>query len=258
MIKWLQRVFSASKQTYPLPKEWQKILARNATFRSSLDPATQKRLDLGIAVFVNDKYWEGCGGLELGDEHRVTIAAHALRLTLGFEEDLFDDVKTILVYPSTYKAQAKEHIGGGIIVEGKSARLGESWYHGPVILAWSDIESQILHRGNPRNVIAHEFAHQLDYRNGRDADGVPPIESAELATRWLDVMQREYEKLCQICQQRGKRSVLDCYGATNRAEFFAVATESFFEATDQLSQECPDLFQELQNFYRQDPRTTSV
>lgn len=257
MIKWLSKYFS-SEQSYPLPKEWQKILARNAAFRTQLDTATQKRLDLGIAAFVRDKYWEGCGGFELSDEHRVTIAAHALRITLGYEEDYFDDVQTILVYPSTYKAQAKENIGGGIIVEGKSARLGESWYHGPVILAWSDIESQILHRGNPRNVIAHEFAHQLDYRNGPAADGVPPIESAEQATRWLDVMKREYEKLCQICQHRGRRSVLDCYGATNRAEFFAVATESFFEDANRLSSECPELFQEMMGFYQQDPRQQMI
>ena len=257
MIKWLSKYFS-SEQTYPLPKAWQKILARNAAFRIQLDPATQKRLDLGIAVFVRDKYWEGCGGLELNDEHRVTIAAHALRITLGFEEDYFDDVKTILVYPATYQVHAKENVGGGIIVEGPSTRLGEAWYNGPVILAWSDIESQILKRGNPRNVIAHEFAHQLDYRNGMDADGVPPIESDEQATRWLEVMKLEYEKLCQICRHRGKRSILDCYGATNRAEFFAVATESFFEAADQLAQECPELFEELKGFYRQDPRTMTA
>ncbi|WP_339747290.1 M90 family metallopeptidase [uncultured Rubinisphaera sp.] len=257
MIKWLQNIFSAPKTTYPLPKAWQKILDRNAAFRTQLDPATQKRLDLGIAVFVRDKYWEGCGGLELNDEHRVTIAAHALRITLGFEEDYFDDVKTILVYPATYQVHAKENVGGGIVVEGPSTRLGEAWYNGPVILAWSDIESQILKRGNPRNVIVHEFAHQLDYRNGMDADGVPPIESAEQATRWLEVMKRESEKLCKICRHRGKRSVLDCYGTTNRAEFFAVSTESFFEAADQLSQECPDLFEELKGFYRQDPRTAA-
>ena len=189
----------------------------------------------------------------LGDEHRVTIAAHAMRMTLAFEEDYFEEVLSILVYPSAYEAISHQRLGGGVVIEGKSGRLGEAWYHGPVILAWANVEQTIRHSQSPQNVVVHEFAHQLDMRNGRDADGVPVIESNDQADEWLQVTDRAFERLCQECR-REKHSVLDCYGTTNMAEFFAVSSEAYFQVPRQLKSQYPDLFKVLARFY--DPAPT--
>ena len=228
------------------------ILARNASFRSRLDPEQRSKLDHAIQIFVAEKNWEGCGGMILQDEQRVTIAAHAMRLTLGFDDDYFDELDTVLVYPTAYEAPSRRVLGSTVVLEGRSARSGESWYHRPVILAWSDVLSATHPSKRSHNVVLHEFAHQLDTRNGRFADGVPVIDSFEEADEWLKVTNRAYEKLCHACRQ-GKVGVLDCYGTTNMAELFAVATEAFFERPRDLAKSWPDLFRVLQHFYQQDP-----
>ncbi|MCG6158110.1 M90 family metallopeptidase [Rubinisphaera margarita] len=248
----LRAIVRPEDKSSPLPDTWQQILKVNVPYRNSLSVEMRERLDAGIRRFVEHKYWEGCNGLSVTDEHRLTIAGHAMRLTLGFDDDHFDDVKSILLYPTTYRAVTKDHIGSGVIIEGQSDRLGEAWYRGPVILAWSDIQDEIAQSPSKRNVILHEFAHQLDFRNGRDADGVPPIESETDAERWLDVMRQGFERLCDDCRHR-RRPVLDCYGTTNRAEFFAVATEAFFETPEDLKRDWPELHAELRRFFRQDP-----
>lgn len=239
-----------------LPESWRPILTSNATFRERLSPALQQEFDQRLIEFVEAKYWEGCGGLVLTDEHKVTIGAHAIRLVLGFERETLRDVKTVLVYPTPYEAKSQEVLGGNIVVEGVSQRAGESWYHGPVILAWSDIqecleEEDYWKRRHPHNVIVHEFAHQLDYRNGRSADGIPPIESHEQAEEWVKVTDAAYQRLSRACE-RNQYTLIDCYGATNRAEFFAVTTEVFFEAPQEMAEQWPELYRVMQRYYRQD------
>jgi Mlc titration factor MtfA (ptsG expression regulator) len=251
VLRWLRQYRRRRIQSSPFPAAWSDILAANAPFRSRLAPAAQRKLDHSIQVLVAEKNWEGCGGLSLSDEHRVTIAAHVARLTLGFDDEYFDDVPSILIYPSAYEAPSLDVLGPGVVVEGRSGRLGEAWYRGPVILAWSDVPRAARPRGY-QNVVLHEFAHHLDMRNGRSADGVPVIESAEAAKQWLEVVPRDFNRLCSACRH-GEAQVLDCYGATSMSEFFAVATEAFFETPRQLASTWPDLFQVLHRFYRQLP-----
>jgi Mlc titration factor MtfA (ptsG expression regulator) len=238
------------KRLPPFPASWADILAVHVPFRSRLTQELQQKLDHATQVLVAEKNWEGCGGLTLTDEHRVTIAAHASRLVLGFENDFFEEVPTILVYPTAYQAPTQNVLAPGIILETQSGRLGEAWYRGPVILAWSDVRDAGHGRNRGRNVVLHEFAHHLDMRNGRSADGVPVLESAMQAKRWLAVTSREYQRLRRACQF-GQSTALDCYGATNMAEFFAVATEVFFEAPNRLRLEWPELYRVLTEFYRQ-------
>jgi Mlc titration factor MtfA (ptsG expression regulator) len=138
------------------------------------------------------------------------------------------------------------------VEEGDSARLGEAWYRGPVILAWSDVLVEGRGERTGRNVTLHEFAHQLDMLNGRDADGTPPLETGDQDRRWLEVLERRYRELVEQCRD-GSRMVLDRYGATNRAEFFAVATELFFERPDLMKRELDDLYGLFREYYRQDP-----
>ncbi len=251
MFRLLQKYRRRRLQLRPLPASWAETVARHAPFRARMTPELQRKLDVGIQVLVAEKNWEGCGGLRINDEHRVTISAHAARLTLGFDDDYFDDVLSILVYPDAYEAPSRDVVGPGVIVEGAASRLGEAWYRGPIVLAWSDV-LQAGRGRHPRNVVVHEFAHKLDMRNGPSADGVPVIESIADAKQWVRVTQRDYARLCAACRH-GARQILDCYGTTNTAEFFAVATEAFFETPRELAADWPDLFKVLRKFYRQQP-----
>ena len=219
----------------------------NAYFFGALEPDEQQRVKAAIKIFIAEKNWEGCGGQVMQDVHRVTIAAQMARMTLGWNDEYFDEVRSILLYPGTYVAKSQDMIGS-TIVEGASARLGEAWYRGPVILSWVDVLATGRDENYGRNVVIHEFAHQLDMRNGRHADGVPAIESLEVAARWTDVLQRDFARLTAYCQS-GVQSILDCYGATNSAEFFAVASEAYFEQPQQLHFDWPELFAILQEFY---------
>ena len=236
----------------PFPDEWLPILRHNVYHYGNLTADEQARLRDTARILVAEKNWEGCRGLTLSDEMKVTIAAEAALLLLGFEDQYFDMVQSILVYPDAYVAHGTEMVAGGLVVEGDSNRGGEAWYRGPVILSWDDTLAGARRRTPGHNLVLHEFAHQLDMQNGRVADGIPPMESVEQYRRWKEVMDTEYERLVFECNH-GYRTLLDCYGATNIAEFFAVATECFFELPQRMAARHPDLYDILRKYYRQDP-----
>jgi Mlc titration factor MtfA (ptsG expression regulator) len=233
------------------PEPWEATLRAQARFAQLLVPEQQRRLRQSIQILVHEKYWEGCGGLVMSDEIKVTVAAHASRLTLGLEQEFFDHVKTVLVYPDAYTAPSRDVLGPGVVLEGQSERVGEAWHRGPVILAWQEVLGATRRGRRDGNVVLHEFAHQLDMRNGAEADGVPVIESKELAARWVRAMRHHYEWLCRACDH-GHPTVLDCYGTMNLAEFFAVVTEAFFERPRALRQQMPQLYELFRDYYRQD------
>lgn len=199
-------------------------------------------------VFVAEKQFVGCNGLEVTDEVRVTIAAQACVLLIGLRQDVYPNVSEVLVYPSSYFAQASD----GLIVS-QSHRLGEAHaqHRGPVVLAWDSARHGGYDPRDGRNLVYHEFAHKLDFLDGL-ADGTPVFDDRAAFERWVDVMTRHYEALCDAAE-RGKATLLDKYGATNPAEFFAVATECFFEKPDQLHKRHSDLYAVLRDFYKQDP-----
>lgn len=230
------------------PAHWEPILSIDPSVYK-LDFAEQHKLRKSIQVLVAEKNWEGCRGLVLEDEHRVTISSQLAKMTLGFEQEFFDEVRSILVYPDAYVAKDQNQIGSGVVVESRSDRLGEAWYRGPVILSWQDVLATAVGENYGRNVVVHEFAHQLDMRNGAHADGVPVIESGHLAAKWVEVMQREYDDLVSRCHA-GEPSLLDCYGASSLSEFFAVSSEAYFEEPGDLRIEWPELFDQLDSFYR--------
>ncbi|MBA4015624.1 MAG: hypothetical protein C0483_00400 [Pirellula sp.] len=236
----------------PFPAAWSEVLESDLHHYARLTPAEQTRVRDYVRVFVAEKNWEGCGGLALTDEMKVVIAGLVAVLVLGFPPVYFDAVVSLLIYPAGYVAQESSTNRHGVIVEGNSVRLGEAWYRGPVILSWSDVSECGRGFSGGRNVVAHEFAHQLDMLNGRQTDGVPPLESDAQRRRWNVVMAREYEQLVRA-YELNEPTVLDYYGATSRVEFFAVATESFFEAPGALQTYNPELYALLRDFYRQDP-----
>ena len=185
------------------------------------------------------------------EEMRVTIAAQACLLLLHRETDFYPTLRTVLVYPSAYVAPMTESVGKGVVREGVSVRLGESWQRGCVILSWDDVlrGGADIHDG--QNVVLHEFAHQLDQEDGA-AEGAPLLPNRSMYAAWAHILGEEYIQL-QKDSACGRRNVLDRYGATNPAEFFAVATECFFEKADALRQKHPELYTELKLYYRQDP-----
>jgi MtfA peptidase len=234
----------------PFPDEWQAFLERNLSHYRYLSPEEQARLRDELRVFVAEKNWEGCNGLVLTDEMKVTIAAHACLMTLGLEGEPFRNVLSVLIYPAGY-AVPEERWQGGWSIKGQSARLGEAWYRGPVILSWEEIAEEARHPGYGNNLVWHEFAHQIDMLD-RSTNGTPPLASREERTRWHEVMTAEFEQLRRDARQ-GRATLLDTYGAESEAEFFAVSTECFFDCPVELRAEHPRLYEILVGYYKQDP-----
>lgn len=253
IFSWLTRRRRAKLQAQPFPPHWQEILQRNVHCYSRLSEDEQRSVQQRLQVFVAEKNWEGVGGLSLTEEMKVTVAGLACFLVRAMLEEYFDNVLSILVYPAAYIAPNEQATPSGVVIEGGQARMGEAWYRGPVILSWEDVLAGGRDQSHGSNLVFHEFAHQLDMQNGRQIDGTPPLPTDELARRWPQVMEREFQELQEDCHGH-HRPLLDCYGTTNRAEFFAVATECFFCRPAALSSRHPDLYDVLRGYYRQDPR----
>ena len=235
----------------PFPSEWEKIINHNVPYYKYLTPEERQELHGHIQVFLHEKDFEGCEGLTITDEIRVTIAAQACILLLHRKTDYFPLMRTILVYPHHYFAYTTKRQPGGFVQEGVQARLGESWQRGPVVLSWDDVVSGAADPNDGHNVIFHEFAHELDSESGA-MDGAPELPKATMYTAWSRVLSYEYAKLLDDIQ-RNHHHLIDAYGATNPAEFFAVITEAFFEKPVQLKGHHPELYEQLRQFYQQDP-----
>jgi MtfA peptidase len=235
----------------PFPAAWLDVIEKNVPLYTRLPDADRRELQGLVQIFLAEKSFEGCGGLELTDEIKVTIAAQACLLLLHRETDVYPRLVTILVYPSAYVAKAREPIGGGMALEGEDIHLGESWSSGVVVLSWDDVRSGASDIHDGRNLVLHEFAHQLDREDG-EINGTPLLDQRSQYVAWGRVLNSEYERLRRD-SWLGRYTVLDEYGATNPAEFFAVATECFFEKSGVLQKRHPELYAELKTFYRQDP-----
>jgi len=235
----------------PLPQSWISVLKTNVPLYNRLPPADQAELHGHIQIFLAEKLFEGCRGLEITDEIRLTIAAQACVLLLHRQTDYYPGLTSILVHPQAYRATHREHLGDGVIIEGEEVRLGESWHRGSVVLSWEDVKRNSVAHSNAQNVVLHEFAHQIDISGGQ-GDSSPVLQQVKSFAHWASALQENYEQLCADIMA-DRPTVLDDYGATNPAEFFAVATECFFENPRQLQQHHPQLYNELKKFYQQDP-----
>jgi Mlc titration factor MtfA (ptsG expression regulator) len=235
----------------PFPAGWLGFLEQNVPFYACLPDVDRRELQGLIQVFLSEKHFEACGGLELTDEIKVTIAAQACRLLLHRQTDYFPRLITILVYPAAYIAKSVLPIGGPAVLEGEQVRLGEAWKSGVVVVSWDDVRATALGLTSGRNLVLHEFAHQLDMEDG-SADGTPILERRSQYAAWAKVLGEEYQRLRRD-DALGRYTVLDGYGATDPAEFFAVATEAFFETPQSLRKRHPELYEQLKSFYRQDP-----
>ncbi len=227
------------------------MLVRNVPNYGRLSEADRSELKGHVQVFLAEKRFEGAGGLTITDEIRVTIAAHACVLLLHRTTDYYPGLYTIIVYPGAYVAERTVRESMGIVTERTETRLGESTPRGALVLSWDAVESAASDVGDCRNVVLHEFAHQLDAEDG-SVEGAPVLSDRSRYVAWARILGREYERLRRDAL-RGRSTVLDRYGATSPAEFFAVATECFFTRPDLLKATHPELYAELRGYYRQDP-----
>jgi Mlc titration factor MtfA (ptsG expression regulator) len=251
MFRWLMRRRREAIRRRPLPAEWRAIMDKNVPYVACLPSEDRDELAGHMQIFLAEKPFEGCGGLQITDEIRVTIAAQACILLLHRRTDYFSKLVSILVYPSTYVVPGGRSQPGGLMTDELQARIGESWVAGVVVLVWDSVRSGASDIHDGHNVVLHEFAHQLDQESGA-GDGAPILPRRSMYVAWARVLGHDFEALVRDTQ-RHHRTLIDQYGATNPAEFFAVVTETFFEKPRQLRSKYPALYDQLQQFYRQDP-----
>ena len=245
---WLRRR-RARLRAQPFPRRWERIVHRRVPQVQRLPPPLQQRLQRAMLVFIAEKPFIGCGGQRIGDEQRVTIAAQACLLLLGRpDEACYPRLRQVLVYPEPFFAPQRQHGPGGVVSEAPRALAGESWGHGQVILAWSQVLAGAADPDDGHNVVLHEFAHQIDQDSG-DGDGRPWQRGTLARQHWAAVLDAALARL-----RAAPSRTLDAYGATDPAEFFAVATEAFIERPHALADEAPALYDALARLYRLDPR----
>ncbi len=220
------------------PDHWIDILDERLSFVATLPESQLQRFLDHVKVFANDKKWIAAGGLdEVTEEMRVVISGCAARLVRNLPLDSYDRLTEIIVYPSSFA-----------LPDDRREILGLAHQWGTVVLSWDAVRKGIAVATDGHDTAVHEFAHALDIEDGV-YDGIPKLDSKPHYHDWVRVLGSHFSKL----QKNPKGSVLRSYGATNEAEFFAVATEAFFEKPKSLKRRAPELFRQLEHFYNLDP-----
>ncbi|REJ96578.1 MAG: hypothetical protein DWQ35_04320 [Planctomycetota bacterium] len=247
LYTWFKRRRRRRLLNEAFPDEWMLYLDKAVRFYPQLTPEDQRRLRDDLRVFIAEKHWVGCNGLEVNDEMRVVIAAYACLLILRKSIDVYSRLDTILVYPDSYLALESAFPRSEPVPIGW--RHGESWSHGSIVLSWNTTVDNIRD-DEGENLVLHEFAHQLDMSD-RFADGVPRLGSRQQYHTWKEIMAAEYEQLYDDARS-GRPTLLDQYGLSDEAEFFAVATECFFLRGEEMEERHPRLYEILTEFYELD------
>ena len=241
----------AKLRARPFPAAWRDILDRRVPHYRLLPGDLRSQLEGHIQVFIAEKPFIGCDGLEISDEVRVTIAAQACLLILNRKSDYYPNLRQILVYPGAFMIERLRAEPSGVLQEERHALSGESWTQGQVVISWEDALDGAAVPNDGRNVVIHEFAHQLDQQKGY-ANGAPWLGRRDRYPQWSQVLSYEFARLQEqaVTQQP---SLFSHYGATNPAEFFAVVSEVFFEQPREMAALHPTLYGELRTLYRVDP-----
>ncbi len=235
----------------PFPEEWRQILIKDFALYEKLPESLRAQLHQRVQVFVDEKEFIGCEGLEVTDEMRVLVAAQACILILNRETNYYNGLHTIFLYPSAYVSNHARPDSIGVQHQSGDVRLGESWTAGPVVLSWCDVNRGAYNIHDGQNVTLHEFAHQLDQEDD-NSDGTPILDDQKEYKGWAKAFKHDFVELRKKLS-KGKKDILNSYAATDPAEFFAVATEVFFEKPALLAQRHPELFAELRDYYKVNP-----
>jgi len=245
---WLAGRRRARLRAEPFPAAWRRILRRRVPLVARLPSELQLRLKGHIQVFIAEKPFIGCQGQRITDEVRVTIAAQACLLLLGHQRpECYPRLRQVLVYPDAFVAVRERSLGAGLVQKQRRTMAGESWTQGQVILSWPEVVAGAADPTDGGNVALHEFAHQIDQDKGV-ADGRPWRPDSATRRQWATVMGEAFERL-----RNEPSAVIDAYGASDPAEFFAVATEVFFERPRELAAEAPAVYAELAELYQLNP-----
>ena len=233
-----------------LPDAWEQTVRRGVAYWGVLDECERQRLAELAGHLVATKRWEGAKGFVMTDEVIVTIAFQAAVLLLGLDAGYFGKVTNIIVHPSTFSIPGPRATAiRGMVDTGERPLLGEAHHdRGPILLAWDQVLIGARHRGRGHNVVFHEFAHKLDMLDGV-VDGTPLMPNQAALDRWIAVCAAELE----LMRHGEAGPLLDDYGATDPGEFFAVATEVFFDRPIDCREIKPELYGVLAAFYQQDP-----
>jgi len=235
----------------PLSTEWQRFLYRAVPLVRRLPEEDRNELHGHLQVLLSEKHFEGAGGLEITDEMEFTVCAQAAVLLLHRNTDYFPKLITILIYPGPYGVRKPIRNEQGIVADVLETRAGESWTWGTVVLSWENVQRDLARTHGTENVILHEFAHQLDAGSGA-MDGAPLLSEERLRKQWPQALSQAFARL-ESAAQAHIRTVLRPYGAKNPSEFFAVATEAFFQQPMLVRQSEPQLYHALCQYFKQDP-----
>lgn len=236
----------------PFPPAWDAMLRANIPIYPRMAPELQAQLRGMVQRFLHEKTFVGCEDLQMTDTIRVTIAGQACLLLLNRPSRVYPRLHTVLVYPSAFIASRNEVDAAGVVTTARQDLLGESWEDGRVVLSWDHVQRGAHDWTDGQNVVLHEFAHQLDSESGRN-NGAPYLGSRSSYRNWSEVLSRDFANL-RMEAAYGQPTVMDHYGANSPAEFFAVATETFFEKPYQMAERHAELFSEFLQYYRVDPR----
>lgn len=240
----------------PFPAAWRGILRQRVPYVSRLPADLRAQLEKHIQVFLAEKAFIGCDGLEITDEVRVTIAAQACLLILNRATGCFPNLRQVLVYPGAFIVDRVRAEPSGVLQEQRQVLSGESWSRGQVVLSWEDTLEGAAIPDDGRNVVIHEFAHQLDQEKGH-ANGAPLFSHRARYEQWSQVLGVEFARLREQAWTQ-QPSLFSYYGASDPAEFFAVVSEVFFEQPRPMAMLHPQLYGELQQLYRVDPASWVV
>ena len=257
MLRWLRKRRRARLLAEPFPEEWRRYIELNMALWRAVPESAKPRLMDDLRVFMAERYWEPCGGVELSAPMRALIAAQACILTLGRSVDAFDHVRSILVYPHSYWAPDLYEDEAGVVTEELDEREGEAWELGTVVLSWREVltDARTL---SGCNLVLHELAHQLDLLDVLHPAYPGATDERELHARWRETLLDAFDAFCERVDAGKRVKGLDDYGAEDESEFFAVATESFFERGAYLKTHHPRLYEVLAGYFNQDPAAWSL
>jgi Mlc titration factor MtfA (ptsG expression regulator) len=253
LFSWLRTRRRRLLAEQPFPPAWSTILDRHVKQSHWLSADERTALQAWVQVFIAEKRFEGCGGMEIDDEVRVAIAGQAGLTVLGLGEQFFDRLRSVLVYPGDYLVPRTTPLAGGGELQWQEQRLGETWSGGSMVLSWPRVVDGGRLRDGPRSVVIHECSHLIDLLDG-EIDGIPPLPAGRSRDDWaaeIDACRDRFEEALD----EGRVTAFDEYAAESDVEFFAVASECFFQDPHRLVRHDRPLYGLLAEAWRQDPKT---
>ncbi len=233
----------------PFPPEWRCLLEEALPLYRRMPPELRLRLEPVVRAFLADVEFVGCRGLGVTQEMRLVIAIQACLLIVARDPGAYASLSTVLLYPDEFIVKETDEDDAGVVHEGESVLSGQSVDVSQIVLSWQDVQEHGA-EGEILNVVVHEFAHFLD----NSVEGTLTDTGSRRAAfeAWHALLDREYQALCDAVD-RGADTLIDPYGTESTAEFFAVATETFFEAPARMQRLHPALYDGLASFYGLDP-----